>query len=210
MSLSTQPYLRRLRWLGALLCLLMSMPAAAQRIDDGITAHYPFEGNLDEAAGIDTRPVVRGTLGYGAGALGRGLLVSGDDEIDFTGIPASTFSADFTIAWFMNLDTSEAHRIFSKESTCTDTANQFHAAVDAHSPARLGFQLSSASARATASVPRKQWVHVALVRSGNQAVVYVDGKPGTAVALPALSLGSITAPFGLGNGGSMPTARGNR
>lgn len=181
--------------------LAVGVPALAQRIDDGITAHYPFEGNLDEAAGIDTRPVVRGTLGYGAGAVGRGLLVSGDDEIDFTGIPASTFSGDFTIAWFMNLDSSEAHRIFSKETTCSDTANQFYAAVDARSPARLGFHLSSLSARATAvaSVPRKQWVHVALVRSGSQATVYVDGKPGTPAALPALSLGSITAPFGLGN-----------
>lgn len=165
---------RHPHWLPALRFLLPCLLTAAQRIDAGITAHYPLENNLDETAGIDTRPVVRGTLAYGSAAVGRAVMVPGDDEIDCGGIPASTFAGDFTIAWFMDFHGDDAHRLFSKESTCIDSANPFFAAVDARSPARLSVYLSRTSARATAiaSVPRKQSVHVALVRNGSVAKVY--------------------------------------
>lgn len=189
-----------LNWLALLWLALLTLPAAAQRIDDTITAHYPFEGNLDEAAGIDTRPTVTGTLEYTTGALGRSVRLTNDDEIDFGGIPSSTFSGNFTVAWFMNLDSSGSHPLFGKESAC-DSGQRFITSVGSGSPARLNFLLSNGidSATAIGSVPRKQWVHVAVVRDGNQALVYVDGIAGRPASLPTLSLGSITAPFGLAN-----------
>lgn len=181
------------------LCLLLGgLPANAQRIDDSITAHYPFEDSLDEAAGVDTRPVVRGSLEYATGALGRSVLLGDDDEIDFVGIPASTFSGNFTIAWFMNLESVGAHPLFGKEAGCLN-ADRFLASVADGNPARIEFRLgnSSSEAAATASVPRRQWVHAAIVREGNQAMVYVDGVPGRAATLPTLNLGAISAPLAM-------------
>lgn len=193
------PFFRR--WTGALLLscgLLAGSPAPAQRIDDGLVAHYPFEGNLDEAAGIDTRPVARGTLEYPTtGAIGRSLRVSGDDEIDFVGIPDSTFAGDFTIAWFMNLGSGDYY-LFGKEATCDSSSNYFSTVAEG---AKLlaAFASTTASATAVGTAPRGRWAHVALVRSGSQATLYVDGVAGSPRALPALSLGAIAAPFGLGN-----------
>jgi hypothetical protein len=197
--------LRPLRSHAALLCGLLAMFAAvsahAQRGDVGVTAHYPFEGNLDEAAGITTKPVVRGTLAYATGALGKAVVFSGDDEIDFGGIPASTFAGDFTIAWFMNLEGSDPTRLFGKEGSCNARSNFFTTSVQSGSPTKILFTLANPTAGATAvgGVTRRTWVHVAVVRSGSQAIVYVDGVAGTPQSLPALDLGSITAPFGLGN-----------
>ncbi|MCK7593070.1 LamG-like jellyroll fold domain-containing protein [Pseudomarimonas salicorniae] len=186
------------RWILLLLLAVFGLPAVAQRIDDSITAHYPFENNLDEAAGVNTRPVVRGTLEYAVGALGRSAKVSGDDEIDFGGIPGSTFAGDFTVAFFVNLEGAGAQALFSKETTC-DAGDRFKIGVANGSPARLSFQLANATtqASANATVPRSQWVHVAAVRSGSQALVYVDGVADRSASLPSLNLGAISAPFGL-------------
>jgi hypothetical protein len=172
-------------------------PAFAQRIDDGLVAHYPFEGNLDEAAGIDTRPVVRGTLAYtSSGALGKALSVSGDDEIDFTGIPNSTFAGDFTLSWFMNLGSGDYY-LFGKETTCDATSDFFTTGVNG-SRLTAHFASASASGSVMATVARGRWVHVALVRGGTRAMLYIDGVPGTPQVLPATNLGAITAPLGLG------------
>lgn len=187
-----------LAWLLLAALLLAPSPGHAQRIDDSITAHYPFENSLDEAAGVDTRPVVRGSLGYAPGALGRAAELSGDDEIDFVGIPAATFSGNFSLAWFMNLESAGAHPLLGKEAGCSN-ADRFLASVANGDPARLEFRLgnSSADIAATASVPRRQWVHVALVREGSQATVWVDGRPGRSVTLPTLNLAGISAPLAM-------------
>lgn len=189
--------------LAAVLCaFVLTTPVAfAQRLESGLVAYYPLDGSLDEATDVVGTPVARGTLEYDVGAVGRAAKLSGDDEIDFNGIPAATFGGDFTVAWFMNLARSSNHSFFGKQSTCS-TSNYFTTNLGKGTdPDDVSFVLSNTttSASATNAMRYGTWVHVAVVRSGASAVVFIDGRPGTARALPNLSLGAITAPFGLGN-----------
>lgn len=192
------------RWLtGALFLLatLMAMPLAAQRLEAGLVAHYPLDGNLEEATDVVGTAVSRGSLEYASGAIGRAARLSGDDEIDFNGIPNATFGGDFTVAWFMQVTRSAAYSFFGKQAACDTTSNYFTTHIDARAPDDVRFELRSSSSGgvATAPLPFGKWVHVAVVRRGSQAMVYVNGQASSARSLPALSLGEITAPFGLGN-----------
>lgn len=183
------------------LAACIAAPAAAQRLESGLVAHYPLDGNLDEATDIVGIPVVRGTLEYDAGAIGRAAKLSGDDEIDFSGIPNSTFGGNFTVAWFMNIPRAGDYNFFGKQTSCSPS-NHFTTNLGrGTNPDDVTFALSSSTeqAAATNTIRYGTWVHVAVVRSGSSATVYVDGRAGTTRALPQLSLGAITAPFGLGN-----------
>jgi len=79
---------------------LASMPAPPQ---DGLTAHYEFEGNLNDSSGHGLNAkTARGDVVYDDGAVGKAVELSGETQVDFDGAGDFDRNQAFSMALWVN------------------------------------------------------------------------------------------------------------
>lgn len=180
------------------LLAMVTTPAFAQRPTGGLVAYYPLDRSLEDVTSNAYDGQASGGPTYGTGLAGQALSFDGvDDALRFTRLPNSVFVGDFTVSWYMNARSLDEWSLLSKRDDCT-SGNWFEVGGVRTGSDQLAFGLSRggigggvATARQTWFAP--SWLHVAVVRRGTEAVVYIDGQAGTAVTLPTLDFSAIRA-----------------
>lgn len=184
-----------------LACVWLAGPAFAQRPTGGLVAQYPFDGNLEDTTTNAYDGQATGGPTYTAGISGQALNFDGvDDALRFTRLPNSVFAGDFTVTWYMNAQSLDEWSLLSKRDACT-SGNWFEVGGSRTGSDQLGFGLSRTGIGAVVATARQAyfapgWVHVAVVREGDAARVYVDGERGADVALGTLDFSRINALLG--------------
>ncbi len=186
------------------LCAVLCAPAVAQRPAGGLVAHYPLDGSLDDVTTNAYDGQANGGPTYAAGLAGEALRFDGiDDALRFTRLPNSVFAGDFTVSWYMNAQSLDEWSLLSKRDACA-SGNWFEMGGVRAGSDQLAFNLARGGLGTTLATARQNWfapgwLHVAVVRRGTEAVVYVDGDAGVAATLPTLNFSGISALLGFSN-----------
>lgn len=187
--------------MAALLCCAGTGATRAQDLEQGLVAYYAFEDNVSDSGPNNHDGTAVGAPAYVAGVRGSAIVLDGvDDLVRFPGVPNATWDSAWTVAWYMHVDDLRRYSLFSKRGTCS-VSQLIDVRMASTAPELVGFELSNGSATAVArgTLRAGAWVHVAVVRDGAAARVYVDGRPGTDVAAPTQSLAAVTAPMAFGD-----------
>lgn len=152
----------------------------------GLEAFYSFEGDASDQsnAGNDA------TLGGGATADGE--LVMGDNDTDFLSVPSAVLDGlvDFTVAAWVRLDVlrNENRQLISGANAQEDNALLlwYREQTDEW---LVGINSGDSAFAVDSTIEDMDWHHVALVRSGTSAVLYLDGAQlGDPVVVPGDAL----------------------
>ena len=184
------------------LALALAMVAAAcgddpQREPDGLVAHYPLDGDAVDAVGQSSGVVSGATRVAGRrGDEGGALRFDGaDDLVTFAHTDGLSLLADFTIAVWVDIDTpddlDEFWTLFEKSDPERDGHSRYGLWLQGGRPWAC-FEAADNSQQPCVEADMsigEGWHHVAAVRSGRRAIVYVDG---VEVANAFVGLGEIS------------------
>lgn len=190
-----------LGWMVLAAFAVVARPLAAQGLDADLVAYYAFDGDVTDSGPDGHDGTAVGAPAYLAGVRGSALRFDGvDDLVRFPGVPNATWDTAWTAAWFMRADDLRRYSLLSKRGSCT-VSQLIDVRMASTAPELVGFELSNglATGVARAAVRADAWVHVAVVRDGSAARVYVDGRAGADVAAPAQNLSGLIAPLAFGD-----------
>ena len=127
-------------------------PAGAE-----LVAHWPFEGNADEAvSGYDGAP--SGGPTYAAGKTGQAVVLNGTDQyFDTTSAGNLRFQGEFTASAWINPDATNADRTILGTDQAGNNVGLHLVVRDGR--AHLGFYGNDTGGSRT--IPTGQWTHVA-------------------------------------------------
>ncbi len=176
---------------------------------------YHGEDDTDDGAG--DRHAVRSRVGYAPGRVGRAFSFGGNREPQYVELPADVGDfgvGDFTLGlWFSSSYSAGNQTILARRSACWNrpvfTGQDIRLAYNG----RLFVELwSSAGSFTLASEPGLndgRWHHLAIVRAGTTARLFVDAVPVATTPLPG-SVGDTTeTPTYLGVGRCVQNAPGS-
>lgn len=143
-------------------------------LNDGLVAHYPFEGNANDVSGNVNNGTAHGGLSYIAGAVGQGILLDGAD--DYVNVPDSD-SLDLqtgsgTISAFIKADVSQPWAangagIVTKESSSSfSTTIAYEYAVRWIQGMYVSHGASGTYVSGGADMRDGKWHHIAATWSG--------------------------------------------
>jgi hypothetical protein len=139
---------------------------------EGLEAFYNFEGDASDqsSAGNDA------TLGGGATANGE--LVVGDNATDFLSVPSTVMDGlvDFTVTAWVRLDVlrNQSRQLISGANAQEDNALLFWYREQTDEWL-VGINNGDSAFMVDSTIEDMDWHHVALVRSGTSALLYLDG-----------------------------------
>ncbi len=182
---------RGIRILAVFICLfLIGLSPAVADLNDGLVAHYPFDGNAHDISGYGLHGVEKGGVGYETGASGQAASFDGfDDHIE---VPDSSLFAfgtsDFTVAFWVQFNDllDNYNGLLSKDTYANGiyTARGFLFNIDDFNGG-IGMLTrdvvvgsgSVAHARYDASnFETGVWHHLVGLRLANVVYLYVDGQ----------------------------------
>jgi len=142
-------------------------------LDRGLVAHYPFNGNANDASRNGNDGTVQGGMGYAEGILGQAASLDGEDDVVkivddgiFRGRSATTVGF-----WFRSRTTNSLFGIlFEKHESLVD----FSITGPSMSPK---FYLNDTMMGSVGVVHTGVWHHAALAWDGANAAIYLDGVP---------------------------------
>ena len=164
--------------------LLAPATASAQRGETGLVAFYAFDGDVTDAGANNYDGRTVGSPSYVRGVRGSAISFDGvDDVVRLGAIPSATYDSGWSATWFMRIDDLQRYSLLSRADACTG-GHAIDARVATRPTALVEFGLSTPLTQSVASAGLRAgaWVHVALVRDGASARVYVDGVPGADAA----------------------------
>ncbi|MCL6589276.1 MAG: family 43 glycosylhydrolase [Firmicutes bacterium] len=139
---------------------------------------YKFDGNTSDSSGNNKTATLYGSPTYTAGRQDSAINLSGSSQ--YVGMPSGIVSGltNFTIATWVRLDTiSTWSRIF--DIGTGTTVNMFLTPRGGSNVIRFAITTGGYSAEqqinGAAALPTGVWKHVAVTKSGNVAILYVDG-----------------------------------
>jgi len=139
---------------------------------EGLQAFLSFSGDASDQSGNGKDGMLLG------GATGSGELVVGNNATDMLTLPSSVMDglSDFTFAAWLRIDTlrNESHEVISGANAVEDNALIFWYR-EATDEWVVGVNNGSSAFATDATIEDGQWHHVALTRSGNSALLYLDG-----------------------------------
>ncbi|MFI5888680.1 beta-L-arabinofuranosidase domain-containing protein [Actinoplanes sp. NPDC051513] len=162
-----------------------------------LVAHYPFDGSPADASGNGRTATVY-SAGYVAGRSGNALDLNGTSG--YAALPGGILAGatNFTVALWARLDTVTTWSRIFDFGTGTG-ANMFLTPRSSTGTARFAITAGGAGGEqridAPSALPAGAWTHVAITRSGNLGVLYVNGAEvarNTALTITPASLGNTT------------------
>ncbi|WP_433368638.1 beta-L-arabinofuranosidase domain-containing protein [Actinoplanes sp. CA-142083] len=162
-----------------------------------LVAHYPFDSSPADASGNGRTATVY-SAGYVAGRSGNALDLNGTSG--YAALPGGVLAGatNFTVALWARLDTVATWSRLFDFGTGTG-ANMFLTPRSGSGTARFAITTGGAGGEqridAPSALPAGAWTHVAVTRSGNLGVLYVNGAEvarNTALTVSPASLGNTT------------------
>lgn len=139
---------------------------------EGLLAYLPFDGSANDASGNANH----GTLAGAATAVDG--LVLGNNASDYLSLPASMMDGlgDFTFAAWLRIDVfrNNSHEVISAANAGEDNALIFWYREHTDEWA-VGVNNGNLAFAVNSTIEDGAWHHVALVRSGGSASLYLDG-----------------------------------
>jgi DUF1680 family protein len=143
-----------------------------------LVAHYPFDASVADASGNGRTATLAGGAAYVAGRSGQALDLNGSTA--YASIPAGILAGatNFSVALWARIDTVTTwSRLFDLGSGTG--AYMFLTPRSSAGTARFAITASGSGGEqridAPAALPATTWTHVAVTRSGNLGVLYVNG-----------------------------------
>jgi hypothetical protein len=179
-----------------------STPTATPVPGTGLLHRYQFEGNASDTGSSPANGTLANGPTFTTGRVGQAVNLAGGaggSASQHVSLPAGIVSGltSFTIASWVRLDTTgNWRRIFDFGSGTT--ANMFLVPT---SGMTIRFAITTGGSGAeqringTSALPTGVWKHVAVTKSGNVAILYVDGVQvgqNTNMTLSPSSLGNTT------------------
>lgn len=173
----------------ALFSLGAGQAAAGDPPADGLVGHWGFDENSGSTA-LDSSPLqLHGTI-EGArrvpGKRGGALAFTGPEAVNIPNHPALEITGDITIAaWVFKESSNNATRwdaIMSKSPGKWD----YELLTSMSKSDELAFYSKTGTPSeiySTRPVPVGRWVHVAVTRRGDEAIVYLDGEVASRVRM---------------------------
>ncbi len=89
---------------------------------DGLIAHYPFDGDANDASGNGNHGTVQGNLKYVVGKIGQAIQLNGKDTYIDVGDKADAMSNSFTLsAWIKTDNYNQYAKVVNKGQTNSGT-----------------------------------------------------------------------------------------
>lgn len=201
-TLSTR---ERYRWPGALGWSLEETPLSGPEV----TLAMPFEDGLVDISAERRVISALGGVSIGAGRTGRAALFDGSSG--YLQTPAATglnfLATDFTVEMWVKVPAllARAHAF----TVICDWSGVTVFSIGLDATGLVGFTLNTgayATARSLAAMPLGQWVHIAGVRQGNSARLYLNGVLQQTVAVTGALL-NANSPFTIGRFGDYGDGR---
>jgi hypothetical protein len=163
-------------------------------LNAGLVAYYPFDGNANDASGNGNNGTANGSVAFVPGQSGMAAQFEGGCSVDCGNGPTFQFNTnDFTIsAWVYNAGSPNpsGSEIVSKE-VCLVQPSEFRLELY---QGYMNFWMTDVSSGLPLGDPKvwlqtvdpgPRWAHVAVVRSGLNFAMFVDGREKTACTAPA-------------------------
>ena len=170
-----------------LVAMLFSLPALAQDLQEGLVAHWEFEGNADDSSGNGYSGEENGDVEYVPGKFGQALNL----EIDFAyivvenNVDIQLKSADtYTVAAYVKPSDTNHGDILYHGLGCSTWASWFLGMQGGEPDAALVpdsfvFAVRTANGGAYTGISTTasagDWMHVAATYDGTALRLYVDG-----------------------------------
>jgi hypothetical protein len=163
-----------------------------------VWAQYSFEGNANDSSGNGRNGMLVNNPTFVAGRVGQAVNLSGSSQ--YVSLPTGIVNGmnDFTITTWVRLDTTGNWRRIFDFGTGT-TTNMFLVPQSGSSTVRFAITTGGAGGEqqinGTPVLPTGTWKHIAVTKSGNTAMLYVDGvqvAQNTSMTLSPSSLGNTT------------------
>lgn len=143
------------------------------------TNWWPGEGNANDVAGSQSGTLVNGTT-FASGKVGQGFSFDGtNDHVTFGNVIGDVTAADFTLAFWIKTSSTRQETILSKRPVCGHASYlDIRLAPSGSVYAELDGSSSGSNynlVQGDAVVNDGTFHHVALVRKGTTASLYVDG-----------------------------------
>jgi MSHA biogenesis protein MshQ len=152
---------------------------------NGLLVYLPFQGNANDQSGNGNNGTLLG------GATASGALVLGDNDTDALSIPSTVMDGlyEFTFAAWLRMDSlrNASHEVISGANAGYDNVLIFW--YREHTDEWVvGINGGDNPFAVDTRIEDQQWHHVALIRSGSTASLYLDG----AIQGSAVNVGTDT------------------
>lgn len=145
-------------------------------INENIKLLMPFDGNVKDLTGKNV-PTIVGNNTYGVGKFGKAKYFNG--STDYISMPYTSDinidTGDFTIAfWTKTLNTEKKVQvIFANDLGTTNGIRIFM-----YSTTELSVKVNgdNVAIKYSGTIPTNEWLHIAVVRKGNNFYLYVNGE----------------------------------
>jgi len=162
--------------------------------------HWPADGSAVDVVG-DADGALNGTIGYVAGRFGEAFDFDNGDFITFGSATCNFGFSDFTLCFWVKLDTAAQMSLFSKRPLCGQV-QMIDVRALADGGLRVEFSGPQASNYTTMTAPATlgdgEWHHVAWRRELLTLAIYIDGCLAASQDSPGPIVFSNSAPFTAG------------
>jgi len=175
----------------ALIMGLSWFPVVWADLDDGLVAHYPFDGNANDESGNGNHGTEHGDVNYVSGKMGQAIKFDGiNNYVEVENSPSLELNRQFTISYAIapQLQPVPAHpnwqAVMPVVMKGRHTGNNYSSWLSGNldsllfqqypiQPYSLGTQHTFA---VSTSLVANEFVRITMLREGSQVKIYLNGK----------------------------------
>jgi len=148
-------------------------------LGEGLIAHYPFDGNANDASGNGNDGTLNGDPQFVNGVTGQSISFDGDGDFVQTGSSSSLqVDESLSISAWVYYESSPSRMTISVQGTDFDTDGNWQSYLLSDGKVSLGENNTPGccGARSNGSIPAKSWNHVAVSFSSGTTKFYFNGE----------------------------------